>query len=283
VNATADVPRAVLAAIRARMPGLPSGERRVAEAIVDQPYAAISWSAQELAEAARTSSPTVVRACRRLGFAGLPELRLALAREVGWARLAVESDDGGSHRATAMFTSAVRSLSAIGEHLDLDAIDAAAALLVEAQRVVFVCAGPTQVVCRDAMFDLLTIGRPAEFTDDAIVQRLVAAGLSTEDVCIAVGVSGENEQTVQAARAAKEAGARVLVLTSSPRSTLSRLGDVSIHVSAPNILPQTHGTAVLLALMLALRSITATIAQLLPEAPVPDLGSPFVRAGHPSR
>jgi len=279
----ADAPFSAIAAIRARMGALPSGEARVAQAILDQPYAAIGWSAQELAEVAGTSSPTVVRACRRLGFAGLPELRLALAREVGWARLGVDTPSEGADAVAALFASTAQALQDIARHLDAAAFMAAAAAITEAERVLFVCAGPTQVVCRDAMFDLNSIGRTAEYSDDPIVQRMLAGHLGEGDVCIAAGLSGENELTIQAAEAAKAAGARLVTLTGASRSSLSQLGDVRIHLSAPGTFAQTHGTAILVSMIVAFRAITATIAPArgaTHPAPLSDiLDSTLMRSG----
>lgn len=257
-----DAPVSVLAAIRSRLSTLPSGESRVAQAILEQPLAAISWSAQDLAEQAGTSSPTVVRACRRLGFGGLPELRLALAREVGWTRIPVgdeaEVADGGL---ADTFSRTARALDEIGGHLDSVAFADAARLIADARRVLFVCAGPTQVVCRDAVFDLNSIGRVAEFSDDPIMQRMLAGHLGPEDVCVAVGLSGQNELTIQAAEAAKRVGAAIVMVGGSPRSAMSALGDVRLHLTAPDLAPSTHGTAVLVAMIVTFRALTAAIAR----------------------
>jgi RpiR family transcriptional regulator, carbohydrate utilization regulator len=278
----------VLDAIRAAQGRLPSGEARVAQVILEQPFAATAWSAQELADRAETSSPTVVRACRRLGFSGLPELRLALARDVGWARLVTEADaeaDGDEDAVTAMFTRTLRAVDDTAHHLDLEAFDRATTLLAEARRILFVCAGPTQIVCRDAVFDLLSVGRSAEFADDVIVQRILATQLRAGDVCVAVGVSGENELTIRAAEDAQAAGAAVLAVTSTERSSLARVGDVSIHLAGDA--PRTSATAVLVSMLIAFRAMTAVIARregTTHPAPLAQIIDPsLIRAGRPGR
>lgn len=257
----ADAPVSVLAAIRSMLDVLPPGEARVAQAVLDQPLDAIGWSAQELADLALTSPPTVVRACRRLGFGGLPELRLALAREVGWTRIPVVEgpDTAGGVRET--FTNTARAVAEVGDQIDPVVFAEAARLMGAARRLLFVCAGPTQVVCRDAVFDLNSIGRVAEFSDDPIMQRVLAAHLTAEDVCVAVGLSGQNELTLQAVEAAKRAGATVVTVGGSPRSAMSALGDVSLHLSAADVAAATHGTAVLISMIVLFRAVTGTIAR----------------------
>lgn len=272
----------LLDAIRAAVTRLPSGEARVAQVILAQPFAATAWSAQELAERSGTSSPTVVRACRRLGFSGLPELRLSLAREVGWTRLGGgDSTTAPDDPVTRMFSGTIQGMGSIAQNLDREAVARVITMLSTARRILFVCAGPTQVVCRDAVFDLLSIGRSAEFVDDVIVQRMLATGLRPGDVCVAVGVSGENDLTIRAAEAAKDAGAEVVVITTTEQSSLSHVGDVRIHLAGP----QTAATSVLVSMIVLLRGITATIARTegtdrpAPLAPIMD--STLIRAGRP--
>ena len=73
-------------AIRSILPSLPPAERRVAEGVLAQPGDIVFLSIGDLAARASTSEATVVRLCQRAGFAGYPELRLALATQVGRSR-----------------------------------------------------------------------------------------------------------------------------------------------------------------------------------------------------
>jgi DNA-binding MurR/RpiR family transcriptional regulator len=258
-----DEPYSVLALIRSRIDSLPPGEARVARAILDQPYAALTWSAQEMAQRAQTSSATTVRASHRLGFEGLPHLRIALARELGWTRLwsdAASQEPEGSLKA--VFSTAADALTLVGEHMDMASFRAAASAIAGARRVVFVCAGPTQVVCQDAMFDLISIGRPAEYFGDSTIQTVIASKLDPEDVCVAVGVSGSNPLTIGAADAAKQAGAAVIAITCFGQSELAGLADIRLIVSGPETPFSLHGAVSLVAMILTLRTMTIAVAEL---------------------
>src|SRR5260370_40804348 len=72
-------PQTLLAHVRALTPTLAPAEQRVAAAVVHDPAGVAAKTISELAEACRTSGTTVIRFCRAMGFAGYPELRLALA------------------------------------------------------------------------------------------------------------------------------------------------------------------------------------------------------------
>jgi RpiR family carbohydrate utilization transcriptional regulator len=259
----AEEPFSALALIRTQSARLPAGEARVAQAILEEPYAALAWSAQELAERAGTSSATAIRACHRLGFEGLPHLRIALARELGWTRLWSQTPPSGPEGSLkTVFSATADALAAVGGSIDEASFRSAAEALARAERLLLVCAGPTQVVCQDAMFDLISIDRPAEFSADSMLQTLSASKLSARDVCVAVGISGANELTLGAAQAAAKAGATVVAITGFPHSELARLADIKVIVGGPDIPFSVHGTVSLVAMLLTMRAMTMAVADL---------------------
>jgi DNA-binding MurR/RpiR family transcriptional regulator len=72
----------ILVTIRSLMPNLAPVERRVAQAVLDDPQGVAWRSISELARACGTSATSVVRFCRSIGVRGYPDLRLALAGAV---------------------------------------------------------------------------------------------------------------------------------------------------------------------------------------------------------
>ena len=72
----------ILVTIRSLLPNLAPVERRVAQAVLDDPQGVAWRSISELARSCGTSATSVVRFCRAIGLRGYPELRLALARAV---------------------------------------------------------------------------------------------------------------------------------------------------------------------------------------------------------
>lgn len=262
----ADQPYSVLASIAAKVVSMSGREAAVARVVLEQPFAAQEWSAQELAVQAGTSAATVIRACHRMGFSGLPELRTALAREIGWTRLAPgvpSRGDADQYEVDNLFVSTARALATFGEHFDAEALSAAVNAVATARRVLFVCVGPTRIVCEYAVFDLLSIGRPAEYIADVAVQKLAASKLGPEDVCFAVGVSGGNEATIGAARAAADAGATVITMTGFARSALAEVGDITLSVSSPDIPSSSHATVCTVAMLLLVRSIASAARRAL--------------------
>jgi DNA-binding MurR/RpiR family transcriptional regulator len=258
----ADEPHSVLAFIRSQLETLPPREAGVARAILEQPYEALTWSAQEIGAHAATSSATAIRACHRLGFNGLPALRIALARELGWSRLSDATESNAPDASLEiMLQTTAKALLTFGERFDRDSLGHAVEAIATARRVVFVCAGPTQIVCQDAVFDLLTIGRPAEFAADPIVQYLTASRLGAHDVCFAVGVSGANELTIKAANAASAAKATVIALTGFARSELAELADIRLTVSSQDMPVATHAMACIITMLVVVRALASGVRE----------------------
>src|ERR1700722_4485281 len=79
----------ILVTIRSLLPNLAPVERRVAQAVLDDPGGAARQSISALARSCGTSASTVVGFCSAVGLSGSPELRPALPA-------AVATDDAGA-------------------------------------------------------------------------------------------------------------------------------------------------------------------------------------------
>jgi len=227
-SGAADAP--LTARIRSLAPSLHAGERRVADFVAGDLAGAIESTAQDLADAVGVGRATVVRTAQTLGYDGFPQLRVAAAQELSHAPAVGSSDDTlvGSLRAAAdRFAARIGdSIAALTEESLRDAITA----LDEAGRVLIVSNGLSSPLGLDLQMRLTAAGRPAEVLQDALAQRIAARQLSAQDVCVVVSGSGANETSLAVARAAREAGARVLAITSFARSALVSGSDTALVV-----------------------------------------------------
>jgi DNA-binding MurR/RpiR family transcriptional regulator len=220
---------AVLAEIRARSQRLVPSEARIVAVILADPDSVVLSSARDLAAAAGTSTTTVVRCCRNLGFSGYQDLRLALARTAVPAELRSEPitpDDGPADvlgKVVAIGASAVaQSVMA----LDVAELKRAIDLMRAARRVLFVGIGTAAPLAMDAAYRFRHIGVEAEAPQDTVMQRIVARQLDQRDVCVALSHAGAAPATLAAARQASAAGAPVIAVTSFHGTPLALLADV---------------------------------------------------------
>jgi len=211
-----------IARVRSAMATLVPSEARVAAVIAHRPDEVVEWSTAELAQAAGTSTATVIRACRSLGYRGFQHLRLELARSA--APAVREGDDVVSN----LFDDAVDAVRLAQETVQPALVEQAADAVRGARRLVVVSNGFSGPPVQDFAMRLSTLGRAVEAPIDPLAQQFATHSLAEGDVCFALSYSGANVQTLRACTAAKERGARVVVVTSYARSPLGRIADVLV-------------------------------------------------------
>lgn len=225
-----------LSLIRSLIPSLGPSEQRVAQLVVDAPADVAMLSVADLAGRTDTSSATVIRTCKNLGFKGFQHLRLLLLRDLGSARrqpdARLTSEDGSRGRVPAIFDAAARDLHDALGALDYHQFDAAVSAIASAPRVLIVANGGSGPAAQMVALRFLTTDRPCEAPYDSITQQLTARLLHADDVCIAVSDSGMNGTTLRAVEAAVAAGATVIGVTSYARSRLSELSTHAIVAGA---------------------------------------------------
>lgn len=212
----------VVARVRAAAAALGPSEGRVAAVVIARPHEVVSWSTADLAQAAETSTATVIRACQSLGFRGFQHLRLELARSAPLAPR--EGDD----IVAGTFQDAAAALRLAQERVDPGLIERAADAIRGARRVVLVGNGFSGPPLQDFAMRLSTVGRPVEAPIDAQAQQFVVHGMGEGDLCVALSYSGANVQTLRACTAATDRRVPVVAITSFARSPLGRMADVLI-------------------------------------------------------
>lgn len=252
-----------LALVRRTLADLPPGEAQVARVLLERPFDVLYWSAAEMAEASETSTATVVRACHRLGFAGLPDLRMRMARDIGWARVPSPEAPPPTEPqriAEGLFRRAGEAIRGMADLLDGASLEQAVDVIVGARRVLIAAVGPTQVLAYDLAYSLNMVGRPAELPADMSLQQIAARGLRAGDLLISVSLSGTNSQTLRIAELAHAAGAEVLLVSCFTASQISELATVTLVTGNHNVIGlDSDGPINSAAVLLLLRSLAAAV------------------------
>lgn len=252
-----------LALVRRTLGDLPPGEAQVARVILERPFDVLYWSAAEMADASETSTATVVRACHRLGFAGLPDLRMRMARDIGWTRAPSPHSPPATEPqliAQSLFRRAGDAIGGMAELLDGAALEQAVEAIVDARRVLIAAVGPTQVLAYDLAYSLNMVGRPAELPADMSLQQIAARGLRAGDLLISVSLSGTNPETLRIAELAHAGGAGVLLVSCFASSRISELATVTLVTGNHNVIGlDSDGPINSAAVLLLLRSLAAAV------------------------
>lgn len=212
-----------------RSAGLSPAEQRVARAVLSEPQHVFEMSVTELATFSESSVGTVVRFCQRMGLRGFQDLKMRLARESlpAQERLLHEvtgSDDPQDVLAK-VFAGTARALEEAGPAVDPAALGRIVERLTTARRIVFAAVGTSAPLAADIAYRLTTIGLPATFPADVHVQHVTARMLGADDVCFAISHTGSTTETLAVTKAAAQAGATTVALTSFLDSPLTGLVD----------------------------------------------------------
>ncbi len=222
--------------IQLRLDTLNKSERKVAEAILRDPSAATRYSIAALARAADVSEPTVNRFCRGFSATGFPDFKIRLAQSIAtgtpYIGQNVEPDDTVAEFADKIMLSTIASLDKARQALDPKALSAAIDYLIQAKQINFFGMGGSAPVAMDAQHKFFRFNIPVMSYDDALMQRMVAAGSTTGDVIVLISYTGRTRETVEIAQQARNNGATVIGIT-MPGSPLAEACTVVIEVTAP--------------------------------------------------
>jgi len=210
-------------------------EKRVAQVILSDPREAVHYSITQLAEKAEVSDATVVKFCKRLGYKGYQEFKIMLAQDVAAKPQLIHGEvEPGNDVQTIkekIFQANISALQETAQVLETEALERAVQALANAGEIHFYGVGASGIVALDAEQKFSRIGLRTSAFLDTHLQIARAVHLREGDVAVCLSFSGETVEIVEALRAAKQAGALTIAITSFSGSTLAREADVLLLTS----------------------------------------------------
>lgn len=227
--------------IQSIYPNLRNSERRVADYVLEYAEEVLTRTTLKLANEIGVSEASVIRFCKRMGYAGFSEFKLALAKELG--ERGRESFDGGdsleiysdNELGEVPYKIVSRSIRALEDTLKIfstQEYERAVAALCKAKHVVIYGIGNSASVAHDAANKFLRLGLQCSVMADAHTQIMSAINLKAGDVAIGISHSGRTKDTVDALRAARESGATTICVTNHEASCITEAADIRLLTAA---------------------------------------------------
>jgi DNA-binding MurR/RpiR family transcriptional regulator len=208
---------------------LPEAEARVADAVLVKPLLVTSESVSDLAARAGSSTATVVRMCRRIGFDGFYRFKIALAEEAGMTQRfghpATESSDSSTVLESSMLADA-RDVADAVALVDQTQFDAATTAILHGTDVLFAGVGTSAPLAQLGALWFLVSGIHASAVQDIQALDLAARLLRPGSACVLISHTGSSKETVAIAKSARAAAARTIAVTSFARSPLAKACDI---------------------------------------------------------
>ncbi|MCL1796621.1 MAG: MurR/RpiR family transcriptional regulator [Clostridia bacterium] len=218
---------------------LAAAQRRVAEYLSDNAERIIGMPIEQVAAACQTSKATVVRLCKQLGYPGYKGLCNALSADLalgGPERISYSEIGREQDMRTVMQNVTAYAISAVTETTRVqeeEVFRQAVQTLIGAPRVDFFGIGSSGLVAMDAQHKMLRAGKYSQTSADSHTQVVMAASLRPGDAAVLFSYTGETQETLDALKAARRAGAATLSVTRYGGNRLSRAADIALFVAAP--------------------------------------------------
>lgn len=231
-----------LSVVRRSLPRLSASERRVADAILNDPSQVAVLAITDLATICETSVSTVARFAQSLGFTGYRVLRAEIARAVTLAQAqrerfdlettAIDPRDTAAEVAAKIAAQEVDAIERTALAVDAQALDRVATAIAGARHIELFGQGASSLTAQDLQHKLARIGCSAAHSPDPHFALTAASLRSRDDVAIAFSHSGETTETIRAIEVARDAGALTVALTNAPGSPLTEVVEVSLFTHA---------------------------------------------------
>lgn len=225
-----------IARIQTMRDSLTPGQRRVGDAVIDDPHAVILASVGELAARSHSSEAAVSRFARVLGYGSYAEFKLALSRDLVGTTQAIHEDvdDGDPVGVVAekVVAANIRAIEDTYRGIDADALEQAADALIAAKRIAFFGFGVSAIVARDARHHFLRTSKDTIAIDDAHEQVMWATSARPGDVVLLFSHTGTSRDLCDVAELARAEGATVISVTNHGKSPLAARADLNLFTAS---------------------------------------------------
>jgi DNA-binding MurR/RpiR family transcriptional regulator len=229
----------LLAALSTQLNTLPPAERRVANVIMGYVNELSSFTIQQIAKLADTSTTSVIRLCRRLGYRRFTEFRFAIAADAGRQDILtttfaaeasdVTAEDSVEQLVAKLARDEARSLSDTARFLSIADLEASVLSLLHADRIALFGLGASATVAEDLHRKLARIGMNSTQWAESDAAIATAATLSSQSVAVGISHTGETVDVSDFLSFARAQGATTVAITNAPNSSVAGHADHALY------------------------------------------------------
>ena len=215
---------------------LTASERKIADYVSVHRQESQFMSISELAQATDVAEATITRFCRRLGYRGYSDFKLALANSTAAAALQIGStnplsgevlpEDSVEDMCQKIYTEDVEAVRQTLELIRPERVVRAADLLVKARWILCMGQGGSMLMAQEAAHLFATAMPNVYAVADSHTQAIRTALLTEEDVILYFSYSGATKDLLDIMKIAKARGVRCILVTRYPNSPGAALADV---------------------------------------------------------
>ncbi|MCJ7842732.1 MurR/RpiR family transcriptional regulator [Lederbergia sp. NSJ-179] len=215
---------------------LTKSEQKVADVVKARMNESVYWSVSDLAEYANVGETTVIRFCRKLGYKGYQDFKLAVAQnKVDSNRQEVgEIDESDSMEVLAQKITA-ENTTTIENTLQLiqsQNMEQACQKIIHANKLFLFGVGASGIMAQQAQYRFMRLGFHAESATDSHIIAMNCALATKGDVVIGISRSGSTKDLIDALEIASHNGAFIICITNHLKSPITKYGDIVLLTSS---------------------------------------------------
>lgn len=177
---------------------------------------------QDLSKYTFTSTATIVRFCKKLGYCGYSEFKANLVNSIRKEN----NKDSQKEKGIFLFDDIVKTRDLINEDLIEDVIK----MINTAEKIDFYGEGSSKDVCIDMSRKFQLVGKNCRYFNDSSIMYATANDLNEKTLIFAISMSGETAQVIRAVNIAKTKGCKIVSVTGIGYNTLANLSSRCIFI-----------------------------------------------------
>lgn len=219
--------------ISAQYSSLSKQQKKLAKYILAHKNEVIRSSITTLAKKSGIAPATITRFCQSLSYSGFSEMKFYMSQK------SLSSEEDSQIQRTDSLETIVKKLLKNGSEcfsetmrtINTRQLNYIAEALLAAKTIHIYGQSSSYISALYGQQMLMLAGLLSQPYNDTVNMNSVAQLLKPEDVAIGLAYSGEAKSVNTALTAAKEKGATIIAVTSTPDSTLARLADYVLYYS----------------------------------------------------
>lgn len=244
-------------------------EKKLADYITTAPEKVIHKTINQIAEDTGLADSTVFRFCKRLGYKGFQDMKIALAseqvNELHDIHEHLSSEDDEKTILQKIFQSNIKTiedtLTVIDEEQFKNAVDA----LLKAARIELFGFGGSNVIALDGYHKLIRTGLPVSTQIDAHMQLMSASQMTDSSVAVLISHTGHSKDVLELLDTLKQNGVFTIGITSFTQSPFSQQVDVPLYTLSEETDFRSEALASRIAQLSLLDALYVTIMMRLDE------------------
>lgn len=205
-------------------------DRKIADYVLNNTKEASRSSITDIASKLNLAESTIFQFTKKLGYKGFKDFKIALLTDAFDPEISIyekiTKDDTDYEIANKVFDSSIKAITDTKALLSSEIISQAADLLIHSENVHIFGLGGSTAVALDTYHKFLRSPIEVNYTMDYHLQLMNASLLTKKDTAFIISHTGRTIEAIHIAELAKEAGAKIMVLTSYPLSPLAKMADI---------------------------------------------------------